>query len=139
MKTLTTIGIISFSFLIGCNSYYRYRLAGEDDLKRYGIHNLYWKFEVLKPVEITVFDNDSSAYRLDVTEQTRIEVKTTEGIVYRFYLQSITLGGKGGFIEDSQIWRGYDLLSHTERTVALSNVVSMTVLSEKKAVHKIAL
>lgn len=137
MKTLLLAGIISLVFLASCATTYNYRLPSEAETKRYGADSLRWKFEGAKPIEIPVVDADGRAYRLPVTEKLKIEVKTTEGVKYRFYLQSIAVTGNGGFLGENQMWRGYDLLSHTDRTIMSKEVLNYVIISDDKAVTPI--
>ncbi|HEY6171512.1 MAG TPA: hypothetical protein VIX80_04545 [Candidatus Kapabacteria bacterium] len=139
MKTLLLAGIISLVFLTSCATTYNYRLPGEDETKRFGADSLRWKFEGAKPVEIPVVDTDGKVYRLPVTEKLKIEVKTTEGVKYRFYLQSIAITGAGSFLGENQMWRGYDLLSHTERTIMSKEVLNYVIISDDKAIQTIGL
>jgi hypothetical protein len=133
MKTLLLAGIISLVFLASCATSYHYRLPNEAETKRFGADSLRWKFEGSKPVEIPVVDADGKVYRLSVSEKLKIEVKTTEGVKYRFYLQSIAITGGDSFLGENQMWKGYDLLSHTERTIMSKEVVTYVIISDDKA------
>lgn len=139
MKTLLLGGIISLVFLISCATTYNYRLPGEKEIKRYGADSLKWKFVGAKPIEMPVVDADGAVYRLPVTDKLKIEVKTTEGVKYRFYLQSIAVTGEGDFLGTMQMWRGYDLLSHTDRTVMVKEIVAYNIMSDDKAMQTIGL
>lgn len=139
MKTLLLAGIISLVFLASCATTYSYRLPGDIETKRYGADSLRWKFEGVKPVEIPVVDADGKVYRLPVTEKLKIEVKTTEGVKYRFYLQSIAITGGDSFLGENQMWRGYDLISHTDRTIMSKEVLNYVIISDDKAIQTIGL
>lgn len=139
MKTLLLAGIISLVFLVSCATTYNYRLPNESETKRFGADSLRWKFEGSKPVEIAVVDAEGKVYRLAVTDKLKIEVKTTEGVKYRFYLQSIAVTGTGSFLGENQMWRGYDLLSHTERTIMSKEVINYVIISDDKAIQTIGL
>lgn len=137
MKTQLLAGIISLVFLTSCAGSYQYRLPAESDKAHYAPDSLRWRFSGSKPVEIPVIDAEGIAFRLPVTPTLKIEVKTTEGLTYRFYLESVAVTGEGSFMGDTQMWRGYDLLSHTDRTVFAKDVTSYIIISDNKAASPI--
>src|SRR5437763_15527893 len=103
-------------FLTGCQTLYTYRLPNESEQKRYA-DSLHWSYNVNTITAIPVVDDNGNIFRLRVTPKTKIEIKTIYGEVYRFYIQSIKITGDNGFLGTNQMWSGYELLNHSQRTV----------------------
>lgn len=119
-------------FLSSCAKQYLYRFPSENERKQYKVEDLRWSYKGTTPDTITVTDGDH-LYRLPVTDKTKLEVHTTYGEKYKFYLQSIGITGEGEFLGSNQLWRGYDLLTHTDRTVAMREIANIVVVSEHPA------
>lgn len=82
---------------------------------------------------IPVIDGEGNMFRLPITPKTKIEVKTVYGEVYKFYIQSIKITGEDGFLGGDQMWSGYDLINHVQKIVIVKEIVTMTILSDEKA------
>jgi hypothetical protein len=132
-----------FIILVGCLSSscaptYFYHFPTEGELKTYHIDSVRWKYAANSITQIPVSDDAGKLYWLDVTDKTKIEVKTTEGVLYRFYLQSLVVtNNELGLFGPSAIWTGYDLLTHSNRSVMAREVSTIAVLSNEKAAHQI--
>jgi hypothetical protein len=94
-----------------------------DDLK--------WSYTGTIPDTITVTDG-KYLYKLPVSEQTKLEVHTTSGEKYRFTLQSIAITEGREILGPNETWRGYDILSHAERTVTSREIVIVVVMSDTR-------
>ena len=114
-----------------CQTLYTYRLPNESEKKIFK-DSLHWGYSGNVIASLPVVDIDGRVYRLAVTPKTKIEVKTTYGDIYRFYIQSITISGEEGIIS-TQSWTGYELLSHTQRTLLVHEISEMKILSDDKA------
>src|SRR5437868_15487775 len=107
--------------LSSCQHLYTYRFPNESEQKRFA-DSLKWSYSGSMITSIPVADEQGRIYRLPITAKTKIEVKTIYGEMYRFYIQSITITGDDGFLGTNQMWRGYELLNHTERTIMVREV-----------------
>jgi hypothetical protein len=132
MKTLLLPAIISTVLLSSCATYYTYRFPNETETKRYPKDALSWTYIEGKVSEIPVVSEDG-------TSKTKLEAHSTYGMSYRFYLQSITVGGGGGLIGSADTWTGYELLSHTQQTVSLKDLDRLSIISDEKAAIPIKL
>jgi hypothetical protein len=139
MKTLLLPAIISTVLLSSCASYYTYRFPNEKETKRYTKDALSWTYTESKVTEIPVVSEDGTLYRLPVTSKTKLEAHSTYGMSYRFYLQSITVNGGEGLFGSADTWTGYELLSHTQQTVALKDLDRLGIISDEKATIPIKL
>jgi len=121
--------LLSALLLNSCAKQYLYRFPSENERKQYTFEDLHWSYKGTVPDTITVTDGDH-LYRLPVTDKTKLEVYTTYNDKYKFYLQSIAITGEGEFLGSNQMWRGYDLLTHTDRTVAMREIANVVVVSD---------
>ena len=138
MKTPLLYGIISLLLFAACQTLYTYRLPNESERTRFA-DSLSWGYSGSTITSIPVVDGNGSIYRLAVTPKTKIEVKTVEGVIYRFYLQTVKISGDDGLLGTSKTWSGYDLFNHTNVAVLVHEVNTMTILSDDKAVIPIAI
>jgi hypothetical protein len=129
MQLKVFVVLLSALLLSSCAKQYMYRFPSENERKQYKVEDLRWSYKGTVPDTITVTDGDR-LYRLPVTDKTKLEVYTTYNEKYKFYLQSIAITGEGEFLGSNQMWRGYDLLSHTDRTVAMREIANVVVVSD---------
>jgi hypothetical protein len=105
-----------------------YRFPSEAERRQYKPEDIRWSYKGTTPDTIAVTDGEK-LFRLPVTDKTKLEVYTTYGDKYRFQLQTIVVTGEGEFLGSNQMWRGFDLLSHADRTVAVREVANVVVIS----------
>ena len=135
-KDLYILFIIALAFS-SCQTLYSYRLPSESEQARFPKDSLRWGYAGSMITSIPVVDGDRNIFRLPVTSKTKIEVKSIYGDLYRFYIQSITITGDESIL-GTKLWEGYDLLSHSQRTIQVHEVSQMTIISDDKAVIPIA-
>ena len=121
-----------------CQTLYTYRLPTENEQKRLPPDSTRWGYAGSTITSIPVVDGIGNIFRLAVTPKTKIEVKSIYGDLYRFYIQSIIITGDESIL-GTKLWQGYDLLSHSQRTIQVHEVSQMTILSDDKAVAPIAI
>ncbi len=134
-KNLYLLFIIALAFS-SCQTLYSYRLPNESEQKHFPKDSLRWGYAGSMITSIPVVDGEGNIFRLAVTSKTKIEVKSIYGDLYRFYLQSIIISGDESIL-GSQLWEGYDLLSHAKRTIQVHEVTQMTIVSDNKAMTPI--
>ncbi len=101
--------------------------------------SLKWKYAANTVVQVPVADDAGKVYYLDVTDKTKLEIKSIFGDVYRFYLRSTTIDGANeGMFGSNARWSGFDLREHATRYVVSSEISSVTVLAEAPALHPIS-
>ena len=118
--------------LASCAKQHLYRFPSENERKQYRMEDLKWSYIGTIPDTITVTDGDR-LYRLPVTDKTKLEVYTTSNEKFRFILQSIVVTQGAEFFGSDQIWRGYDQLSHAERTIGMREIARVVVVSDVPA------
>ena len=133
MQTKLLTGIISLLLFASCGSFYYYRLPNESEQKRIPADSLRWGYSGTTITNIAVADESGNFYRLPVTPKTKVEIKTTFGETYRFYLQAITIQENDALLGTTQTWTGYDVLQHIRRTVKVSELASVSIISENQA------
>ncbi len=138
MKKILFCFLICLLGFISCQTLYTYRLPNETERTRFA-DSLLWGYSGSTISSIPVVDGNGSIFRLAVAPKTKIEVKTVEGVIYRFYLQTVKISGDDGFLGTSKTWSGYDLFNHTTVTVLVHEVNTMTILSDEKAFIPIAI
>jgi hypothetical protein len=132
MQLKVCIVLLCALVLGSCAKQYLYRFPSENERKQYTVQDLRWSYKGIIPDTIVVTDGNN-LYRLPVTDKTKLEVYTTFGEKYKFALQTIAITGEGEFLGSNQMWRGYDLLSHSDRTVAMREIANVVVSSDKPA------
>lgn len=132
MKRITLL--LLALLLASCAKQYLYRFPTETERNRYKPEELRWTYDGIAPDTIVVTDGEK-LLRLPVTDQTKLEVRTTYGETYRFQLRSITVTGEGEFLGSNQMWRGYDLIAHVERTVQVREIANVVVISNDPATN----
>ena len=135
-KKLYLLIIIALAFS-SCQTLYSYRLPNESEQNHFPKDSLHWGYAGSMITSIPVVDGDGNIFRLPVTPKTKIEVKSIYGDLYRFYIQSITITGDESIL-GTKLWQGYDLLSHSQRTIQVHEVSQMTIISDDKALTPIA-
>jgi hypothetical protein len=127
---------LAFLFLASCQTLYTYRLPNDSERKLFK-DSLHWGYTGNLITSIPVVNDEGKIFRLPVTDKTKIEVKSMYGEISRFYIQSITIAGDEGIIS-TKTWSGYELLSHTRKTIMVNEIAEMKILSDEKAVIPIA-
>ncbi len=138
MKTPLLYGIISLLLFTACQTLYTYRLPDESERKRFA-DSVHWGYSGSMISSIPVVDGNGSIYRLAVNPKTKIEIVTVYGEKYRFYLQTVKINGDNELLGMGKMWSGYDLLNHTQKSVMVQEINTMTILSDNKAVSPIAI
>ena len=138
MKKILFCFLICLLAFISCQTLYTYRLPDEIERKRFA-DSLHWGYSGSMITSIPVVDANGSIYRLSVTPKTKIEIVTVYGEKYRFYLQTVKIDGDDGMLGIAKLWSGYDLLNHTQKSVMVQEINTMTILSDDKAVSPIAI
>ncbi len=130
---MRTLAFLSLLFLLSsCAKQHLYRFPSENERKQYKVEDLKWSYTGTIPDTITVTDGDH-LYRLPVSDKTKLEVYTTSSEKYRFTLRSIVITQGAEFLGSDQIWRGYDQLSHAERTIGMREIARVVVVSDVPA------
>jgi len=139
MKTLSPVGIISLVLLImlaitGCQPAYYYHFPKEEELKGIKSDSLKWRYSANTVMQVPVADNEGKLYWLDVTDNTKIDVTTTMGESYRFYLRSIEVSDQGdGIFGSSALWTGFDVRQHAKRTIQAKEISKLIIIAEEPA------
>jgi len=133
MKNKLLICIAILLSLSSCQTLYSYRFLSESEQKSFPADSLRWGYTGMTITSIPVVDGEGNMFRLAITPKTKIEVKTVYGEVYKFYIQSIKITGNDGFLGGDQMWSGYDLINHVQKVVIVKEIVTMTILSDEKA------
>lgn len=124
--------LLTLLLLSSCAKQHLYRFPSEHERNQYRVEDLKWSYIGTIPDTITVTDGDH-LYRLPVTDKTKLEVYTTSNEKFRFTLQSIVVTQGAEFLGSDQIWRGYDQLSHAERTIGMREIARVVVVSDVPA------
>ena len=138
MKTPLLYGIISLLLFTSCQTLYTYRLPNESERKRFA-DSVHWGYSGATITSIPVVDENGSIYRLEVNPKTKIEIVTVYGEKFRFYLQTVKINGDDELLGMGKMWAGFDLLNHTQKSVLVQEINTMTILSDDKAVKPIAI
>jgi hypothetical protein len=124
--------------LIGCAPQFYYHFPKENELRGIRADSLKWRYAANSVVQVPVASDEGKLYWLDVTPKTKLEIKATDGVIYRFYLQSIHIeNDQDGILGTSAIWTGYDLLEHVRRSVFAREILTLTVISPEGATKHI--
>lgn len=134
MKQVIIFCICLFTFA-ACQTLYTYRLPNESE-KKFFKDSLHWGYAGNIITSVPVVGDDGRVYRLPITPKTKIEIKTIYGDMYRFYIQSITISGDEGILS-TQMWSGYELFNHTQKSILVREISEMKILSDEKAVTTI--
>jgi hypothetical protein len=105
----------------------------ESEQKRFPKDSIAWGYTGMTITSIPVVDGEGKMFRLQLTPKTKIEVKTVYGEVYKFYIQSIKISGTDGFLGGDQMWEGYDIFNHVQKSIFVKEIVTMTIYSDEKA------
>ena len=140
MQTKILSLLLSLLFLSSCGqTLYTYRLPNEKEKKRYAVDSLKWTFDANVLKAIPVVGDDGKVMRLAVTPKTKIEIRTSYQDMYRFYLQSIRVSGGEALIGSGDSWTGYDLIQHAERTILSREIMSLSIISDEKAMTPVGM
>lgn len=120
-------------FVSSCAKQYLYRFPSENERKRYKPEEVRWVYKGATPDTIIVTDGEK-LYRLAVTDKTKLEVYTTFGEKFKLQLKSIAVTSEGDFLSSSQLWKGYDFISRTDKIVAVKEITNVVVVSSEPAI-----
>jgi hypothetical protein len=138
MKFFSCISVILLFSLASCQTLYTYRLPNDSERKHFA-DSLRWGYSGNTIINIPVVDENGRIYRLPITDKTKIEVKTVYGDLYRFYLRTVSISGDDNLLGIDKTWTGYELLSHSTKSIMVHEVGDFKILSEVKAVTPIGL
>ena len=138
MRSSFIICVLVLISLSSCQTFYTYHLPTDSDKKRFPADSLKWGYSGSSITSIPAVDADGKVFRLHVTPKTKIEVKSTYGELLRFYLQTIKVTGDEGMLGANHLWTGYDLLTHSERSILVQEVLTMQILSDEQAIVPIS-
>jgi hypothetical protein len=138
-RVAVMVTLAAAMFLIGCQTIYTYRLPNDAERQRNNPDSTRWTYDGQSITSIPVVDESGRFYRLTVDPKTKIEVRDIYGTTYRFYLQTIKVEDNDVSIGGGKRWTGYELLNHAQVSVSVTDISSVKILSDSKAVEPIAI
>ncbi len=138
MKILSLAGLLLILALASCQPTYFYHFPKESEVRAIAPDSLKWKYSGSSISQIPVADDGGTLYWLEVTDKTKVLIKSILGEEYKFYLRTITTDNSGGGIYGPDgMWTGYDLHDHVRRTVLAREINSISIIAESPATHRI--
>ncbi|MBS1904377.1 MAG: hypothetical protein JSS75_11780 [Bacteroidetes bacterium] len=141
-RSISVAAVIAFVFVMfssGCQTIYTYRLPNDAERQRNNPDSTRWTYDGQSITSIPVVDESGRFYRLAVDAKTKIEVRDIYGTTYRFYLQTIKVEDNDVSIGGGKRWTGYELLNHAQASVSVTDISTVKILSDSKAVMPIAI
>lgn len=139
IRIAAVIAFVFAMFSIGCQTIYTYRLPNDAERQRNNPDSTRWTYDGQSITSIPVVDESGRFYRLAVDPKTKIEVRDIYGTTYRFYLQTIKVEDNDVSIGGGKRWTGYELLNHAQASVSVTDISTVKILSDSKAVTPIAI
>jgi len=120
--------------LASCQPSYYYHFPKESEARLIRADSLHWKYVGGVIAQVPVADDAGHLYWLDVTDKTKLLIKSIYGEEYRLNLRSIEISDNdAGLFGPSGVWTGYEVREHVRRSIPAREVDKVTIIAESPA------